>query len=109
MKRYIAALLSVLGLLLITAAPVFAGDGGAEVTKYGDCGTGTPATGECHLVRTPSGNENLWAHAHPRSAGPASGGGASHELATTECITPQPAKGVITPSGNVNVHCTGQP
>jgi hypothetical protein len=109
MRRIVFMVTVALVLLLITAVPVFADEGGAVVEKYGNCSTGTGLTGECHLVLTPSGNKNLWAHAHPRSTGPAAGGGASHELQRTDCITPQPAKGVITPSGNVNVHCTGQP
>jgi hypothetical protein len=95
-------------LLVASAAPAFAGDGGATVTKYGDCGTGVddPIVAEkCHLVSTPSGNENLQVHAHPQQSGPTTGGGATHE--ETACIVPQPGKAVITPSGNQNVHCTG--
>ena len=95
--------------MMALAGPTLASDGGATVEKYGPCGTGVdnPDSGECLLVMTPSGTENLQVHAHPQQPGPATGGGATHEV--TVCITPQPGKAVITPSGNANVHCTGQP
>ena len=113
MRRRLTALLvmAVMAVaMLVAAAPVFASEGGADVIRVEEnCGTGTELLGACQLVYTPSGNEIVWAHAHPRTEGPAAGGGASHELLTTECAAPHPAKGVITPSGNVNVHCTGQP
>ena len=111
MRRRLTALLvmAVMAVaMLVAAAPVFAGEGGADVIRVEEnCGTGTELLGACQLVYTPSGNEIVWAHAHPRTEGPAAGGGASHELLTTECAAPHPAKGVITPSGNVNVHLTG--
>ena len=110
MRRWLATVLLMGVMFLVMAAPVFAGEGGASVQRIEEnCGTGTDFLGACQIVTTPSGNTNVWAHAHPRPAGPAAGGGASHELLTTECVSPKPAKGVITPSGNVNVHCTGQP
>jgi hypothetical protein len=113
MKQRITLLVSValcMVAMMALAGPALASDGGATVEKYGPCGTGVddPALGEkCLLVRTPSGNENLQVHAHPQQPGPATGGGATHE--GTSCITPQPGKAVTTPSGNANVHCTGQP
>ena len=106
----VAAAMIVLA-MFAASAPAFAqGEGGADVIRIDEeCGTGTELLGACQLVFTPSGNVIVWAHAHPRTAGPAAGGGASHELLITECAAPHPAKGVITPSGNVNTHCTGQP
>ena len=95
-------------MLLTTVAPAFAEGNGATVTKYGPCGTGVeePELGEeCLLVVTPSGVENLQVHDRSQQPGPATGGGATHE--ETDCITPQPGKAVITPSGNTNVPCTG--
>ena len=109
MKRRITALLMVVGLaMMMCASPALAGDGGATVEKTGNCGTGLdePALGTCHLVITPSGIQNLQVQAHPQQPGRASGGGATHVV--TECITPQPGKAVITPSGNASVHCTGK-
>jgi hypothetical protein len=96
-------------ILLVMAAPVFAGEGGADVQKYGPCTTGisNPPVGEqCHLVVTPSGITNVLVHAHPQADDPASGGGAVHEEPV--CVDPQQQGGVVTtPSGNTNVHCTG--
>jgi hypothetical protein len=109
MRKLLTGMLLV-GVMLVMAAPVFAGERGADVQRIEEeCGTGTAVLGACQIVTTPSGNINLWAHAHPRQEGPAAGGGASHELLITSCFTPQQtAKGVITPSGKVNVHCAGQ-
>jgi hypothetical protein len=113
MKRRITLLISVglfMTAMLALVGPAFAQEGGADVTRIEEnCGTGTELLGECQIVSTPSGNTIVWARAHPQTDGPAAGGGASHELDTTECASPHPAKGVTTPSGNVNVHCTGPP
>jgi hypothetical protein len=109
MRRGLAAMMLMGVILLVMAAPVFAGEGGADVQKFGPCGTGIPDPPEaeqCHLVRTPSGNTNVHVQAHPQADGPASGGGAVHEEPL--CIDPQQQGGVVTtPSGNTNGHCTG--
>jgi hypothetical protein len=108
MRIGLAAMLLMGVMLLVMAAPVFAGEGGAVVQKYGPCSTGIPEPPEgeqCHLVVTPSGTTNVHVYAHPEADGPASGGGAVYE--DPLCIDPQQGGAVTTPSGNTNVHCTG--
>jgi hypothetical protein len=109
MRRGLAAMMLMGVILLVMAAPVFAGQGGAQVDKYGPCSTGIPDPPEgeqCHSVGTPSGNTNVHVQEHPQADGPASGGGAVHE--EPFCLDPQQQGGAVTtPSGNTNVHCTG--
>jgi hypothetical protein len=95
--------------LLVIAAPVFAGEGGAFQFKGENCGTGIadpPEGDRCHVVFTPSGNTQAQVHDKSEADGPSSGGGAVHE--DPSCIDPQQQGGAVTtPSGNTNVHCTG--
>jgi hypothetical protein len=105
-----AVALVVAAVFLASALPALAGDGGASVApKYGPCSTGIPEPSEadqCHFVFTPSEIRNGQVHDNSRSDGPPSGGRAEHE--TPVCSDLQSGKLVITPSGNINGHCSGQ-
>ncbi len=110
MRRGLAAMMLMGVILLVMAAPGFAGQGkGAFQFKGEECGSGLEdpvTTDKCHVVFTPSGNANAQAHDKSEADGPSSGGGAVHEEPV--CIDPQQQGGAVTtPSGNTNVHCTG--